>query len=280
MDLAPFYPPRPAESRKGDFGRVVVAGGSERYAGAIAFNALAALRAGVDMVHVVAPRRAADIVATYSPDLITVPCDAPHPEPDVVLALLAGADALVLGGGVERTPEAHDALRDILAACKLPTVADAEALHALVGHETLVQGKPVLLTPHGGEYETLTGEAWPGDLDARKQAAMRTASRFGCTIIVKGRHEVISDGDRLDVDAAGSPYLTKGGYGDLLAGAAAAHLARGQDPYDAARVAAYIVGFAGQLASTESGESTLASDTLARFVHVIPRTTGVNVRPG
>lgn len=272
MDLRPFYPPRPEDSRKGDFGKVLVVGGSPRYAGAPAFNALAALRAGADLVTVVAPHRAADLVASYSPDLITLPVDASHPTLDAVAPLLEGSDALVLGGGVERTPEAHDALRAILRACGLPMVLDAEALRALAGHEALLEGKRALLTPHGGEYQALAGgEKWPGEREPRMEAATRLARRYGATVIVKGRWDVISDGERASVDEAGSPYLTKGGYGDLVAGAAGAMLARGHAPYDAARAAAWLVGRAGEMAAAELGESTLASDALARFPRVLPR---------
>lgn len=276
VDLRAFYPTRPEESRKGDFGRVLVVGGSERYAGACAFNALAALRAGADLAHVVAPRRAADLVAGYGPDLITIPCDAPFPEPHRVAELAKSADALVIGGGVERSAVAHKAMRMILAALDKPAVIDAEALHALAGHDALVAGKPVLLTPHGGEFEALTGSAWPSEAAARESAAKACARRYGATVIVKGRREIVTDGARIAVDEAGSPFLTKGGYGDLLAGAAAAQLARGASPMDAARVAARLVGRAGEMAAEALGESTLASDTLARIPQALAE--GLRVR--
>ena len=92
LNLREFYPSRSTNARKGDFGRVVVCGGSDRYAGCLAFNSLAALRAGADLAIVVAPRRAADIVAGYSPDLITVPCNSPFPDPNTAIELLENAD--------------------------------------------------------------------------------------------------------------------------------------------------------------------------------------------
>lgn len=264
MDLATLYPPRRGDERKGDFGHVLVAGGSERYAGAVAFNALAALRAGADLATVVAPRRAADIVATYSPDLITVPCDSPFPTPATVLGLLDRCDALVLGGGVERTAVAHEALRQVAREWTKPMVLDAEALHA-VKPETL-RGRGALLTPHGGEFRQLAGEAWPDGLEARKAATLALARRWGATVVVKGAQDVVSDGARVHVDAEGSPFLTKGGHGDLLAGVAGALLARKASPFDAAVGATWVVGRAGALAAARLGESTLASDTL----HAIP----------
>src|SRR5438094_3461900 len=91
VNLREFYPSRSNNARKADFGRVVVCGGSDRYAGCLAFNSLAALRAGADLAIVVAPRRAADIVAGYSPDLITVPCSSPYHDPNTAIEVLQNA---------------------------------------------------------------------------------------------------------------------------------------------------------------------------------------------
>lgn len=251
-----LWPPRQADGRKGDHGRVVVAGGSERYSGAPAFNALAALRAGADLATVVAPRRAADIVATFSPDLITIPCDTAWPDARRVAEV--SADALVIGGGIERTEEAHAAIRAIVAAFRGPIVLDAEALYAIAGKPDVLAGKAALLTPHPGEAKVLGAST-----------ARELATRYHSTAIVKGALDAVSDGERNAVDEAGSPFLTKGGYGDLLAGAAGALLARGVKPFEAARGAAWLVGTAGARAAARLGEATLASDALAEFGNVL-----------
>ena len=88
-------------------------------------------------------------------------------------------------------------------------------------------------------------------------------------MIVKGALDFISDGERVAIDREGSPYLTKGGYGDILAGAAGALLARNHTPFEAARVAAYLTGRAGKMAAQKYGEGTLASDTLALLPMII-----------
>ena len=269
LDFKEFYPSRSNDARKGDFGRVVVCGGSDRYAGCLAFNSLAALRAGADLAIVVAPRRAANTVAAYSPDLITVPSDSLFPDPNVALELLENADALVIGCGVARTPESHGALVDIIQGCKTPMVLDAEALHALSVNAGSIKGKKTLLTPNAGEYQVLSGKSWPPTEDARMAAVKSLARQFGTTVIVKGSPDFVSDGQQTYIDPRGSSYMTKGGYGDLLAGVAGAHLARGRAPFDAARIAAFIVGRAAELASAKFGESTLASDVLDFFSLVI-----------
>jgi ADP-dependent NAD(P)H-hydrate dehydratase / NAD(P)H-hydrate epimerase len=269
LDLSRFYHARSKQGRKGDYGRVVIVGGSQTYGGCLAFNALAALRAGADLAIIVAPRRAADIVAGYSPDLITLPCDTPHPDPDVVKKQLARADACVIGCGVQRTSSAHSALLSIVKECQAPIVADAETLHALASKPSYVRGKRMLLTPNVGEFQILAGKAWPSSRAERINAIKALAREFEATIIVKGAEDFISDGERNSIDLNGSAYMTKGGYGDLLAGVAGTMLARGFDPFDTARVAAFIVGRAGELASSRLGEGTLASDALSRIPQVI-----------
>ena len=263
MDFASLWRARRGDERKGDFGTVVIAGGSDRYAGAPAFNALAALRAGADLAIVVAPRRAADVVASYLPDVIAIPCDTPFPEPRVVASLMERADALVVGGGVERSPLAHGGLRRVVQEWGKPMVLDAEALRAVRPED--VRGRPTLLTPHGGEYEAMTDEPWPEGEQARLDAARRTARAWGAALVVKGARDVVADAERARVDEECSPYMTKGGYGDLLAGVAGALLARGASPFDAGAGAAALVGRAGRLAGERLRESTLASDALAAF---------------
>jgi len=238
----------------------------------LAFNALATLRAGADLSIIIAPRRAADIVAGYSPDLITAPCATAFPDPRIARAFLTRADSLIIGCGVTRTRAAHSALVSIIKNCKVPIVADAESLHALASKPNVGDGKRMLLTPNAGEYQLLTGKAWPSSRAERSTAARSLARQYRATVIVKGAEDFISDGTRTHIDHAGSPYMTKGGYGDLLAGVAGALLARGHTPFESAKAAAYIVGRAGEIASKKFGESMLASDVLEILPDVIHHT--------
>src|SRR3989344_4037093 len=73
MDLSKIYSPRPEWSHKGNFGSVLVICGSKMYSGSATLAACGAIRAGCDLVTVVAPQRAADVAANTLPDLITYP---------------------------------------------------------------------------------------------------------------------------------------------------------------------------------------------------------------
>jgi len=120
----------------------------------------------------------------------------------------------------------------------------------------------LVLTPNAGEFQVLAGRPWPPSRKGREASVKSLAKRYQSSVILKGALDFISDGDRVSIDKVGSPYLTKGGYGDLLAGITGALLARGSSPFDAARVAAYMVGRAGEMAAKRFGEGTLASDLL------------------
>jgi len=209
-------------------------------------------------------------VASYSPDLITAPCATAFPDPKVARELLTRADSLIIGCGVTRTRAAHAALLSIIKDCKVPIVADAESLHALASKPNATDRKRILLTPNAGEFQVLTGRAWPSSRTERATAARSLARQYNATVVVKGAEDFISDGTRTHIDHAGSPYMTKGGYGDLLAGVEGALLARGRTPFESAKAAAYIVGRAGEMTSKKLGESMLASDVLEQL-HVIIR---------
>ena len=176
---------------------------------------------------------------------------------------------MILGCGFIRTIAAHKALVAILQDSNCPVVADAEALHALASKPDVCQGKRILLTPNAGEFQVLSKRPWPSSEQERTIAVRQLAKHYHATIIVKGAEDYVTDGTRVHVDHEGSPYLTKGGYGDLLAGVAGALLARGQSPFEAAKAAAYLVGRAGRMASARLRESTLASDALAQLPNVL-----------
>jgi len=268
------YPRRPTDARKGDFGHVLVVGGSPVFHGCLVFNAKGALAAGADLVTVAAPRRAADLAACGNPDLITVPFEASHPDAAArraVLALADRFDAAVVGAGVERTPAAHRGILALVAALEVPLVLDAEALRALAKDPGAIAGRRALLTPHGGEFEALAGDRVADrPLAARKEAVRRAARRLHATVLLKGARDVVSDGRRVAVDPYGSPLMTKGGWGDLLAGVAGALLARGLAPFDAGRHAAAIVGRAGERAGRALGEGAVVS----RALDEVPRAIG------
>lgn len=250
---------RPADSHKGDFGHVLVVGGGP-YAGAPALAGLAALRAGADLATVAVPEAAATAVQSYSPDLIVRPLEGERLDPDdvdTVLELAAERDVVVLGPGLGEADETQAAVAGVLETYDGRGVVDADALRAVPDIDTAAT---LVCTPHQGELREMGGPS-AEDWHERADAVDTYAAELGHTLLVKGTYDVVSDGETSRVNRTGNPGMTVGGTGDVLAGATGGLLCR-LDPVDAAAVAAFANGAAGDRVAEQHGAGLLASDLL------------------
>lgn len=270
-DVKKLFPKRPGWSHKGDFGKLLIIGGSLRYSGSPAFVALAAIRTGTDLTLVAAPQRAADIVARFQPDLITEPMNSEYlcpSEVNHIMELAEWANALVIGGGLDRKPETYKTIRMILKKLKKPCVIDAEALRAVAKHPKLLK-QNFVLTPHENEFQALGGGRPGHKINERAGQVKKLALKLKTVVVLKGHVDVVSDGRRIALNKTGNPYLTKGGTGDTFAGICGALLARGVKPFDAACAAAWINGAAGDLALHRIGPGFFVSEMLDFIPRVI-----------
>ncbi len=250
-------------SKKGDFGRLLVIGGSKSYTGAPTLVAIAALRSGCDLVTVSAPQRSADITAGFSPDLITCPQRCERfgiSQVKRIAELTHDFDAVVLGNGLGKHTDTRGFVNGLLARSRKPCVIDADAL-VMLSEETCLPEKTIL-TPHQGEYFLMTGEKAAIEIRKRSIQARGLAKRMGCTVLLKGGTDIVTDGHSVLKNEAGSPFMTKGGTGDTLAGICGAMLAMNMEPIDAAFCGARINGIAGELAAKRLGPGMLASDVV------------------
>lgn len=274
------YPVRPEEVKKYDYGLLVVIGGSEFYSGSPSLAALAAFRAGVDMVRVIAPKRAADIIASFSPILAAYPLENSHLLKEHLATLLSmteaakdvahGKTAAVIGGGMGRTPETQETILDFLSQASVPVVIDADALHALAKNPAIVQGKPFLLTPNTFEFTLLTGkEVRALSHEERVRVVEEEAARLQTTILLKAKYDIVSNGKETYVNETGSPYMSGGGLGDTLAGICGALVCRQTSLLDAGAIGAYINGKAGEIAAKKMKESLVATDVIEAIPEAI-----------
>jgi len=266
-----IFKPREKWSHKGNFGSLLVIGGSERYSGSPTFNALAAYRTGVDLVTIAALRRAADIIASFSPDLITYPLEGDYLNEthlDDIFVLARSSDAVAIGGGLERNKKTLTTVKKILKKLTLPCVIDADAIHAVATNKKVLR-KNFVIMPHSNEFFVLTGKKPGTNLKKRVNLVKREASKLNCIIVLKGYVDVISDGKKVAINKTGNPFMTVGGTGDTLTGICGALLARKVDPFNAACAACFINGKAGDLAAKKFGEGLMASDLIDEIPKVI-----------
>jgi len=271
-ELRKIYKKREKEVHKYNFGSLLIIGGSKIYSGSPTFNALAALRSGVDLVEIAAPERAANIIASFSPDLITHSLKGDFLKREhlkQIYKILENKTGFVIGGGLGREKETFKAVQKFLSEAKLPGVIDADAIYAVAEKPEIIREKNFVLTPHAYEFFILSGERVLDDLERRKNQVIKVARELKTTILLKGNIDIISDGKHTYLNKTGTPYMTKGGTGDTLAGICGALLARKVNCFESSCCAAYINGRAGELASKKFGESFIASDLLNEIPRVI-----------
>jgi NAD(P)H-hydrate epimerase len=280
--LKDIYKERPKDSKKYDFGLLIVIGGSDFYSGSPALSAMAAFKSGVDMTRIIAPKRAADIIASFSPNLAAYPLEGNWLERKHLATLLTltesaravsyGKTAVVIGGGMGRSEETQNAILDYLSEVSVPVVIDADAIHAIGKKPEIISQKPFLITPHTYEFFVLTGkEVYKLSDEEKIKAVQEEAARLQTTILLKGAIDIISDGKEVALNKTGTPLMIVGGTGDTLAGIAGALLARGIDPFTASQAAAFINGRAGELAGKKLGESMTATDLIEEIPNVLPK---------
>jgi len=258
---------RHAEAHKGDFGRLLVVGGSETFSGAPAFVSLAALRAGVDLVYVAAPHRTAYTISSMSPNLITIKLEGDYLSTrniSVIRRYVENSTAIVMGPGLGLHKDTRDAVKEIIKVAEereTPLLLDADGLKAFAESERKVDS-PLVLTPHAGEYKLLTGREPPNDLNKRAEDVRKTAKKLDAVVLLKGHTDVISDGNRVKLNFTGNPGMTVGGTGDTLSGIIGAFLAWRADPFEAAVAGAFINGAAGDFVRAKKGYHMVSTDLL------------------
>jgi ADP-dependent NAD(P)H-hydrate dehydratase / NAD(P)H-hydrate epimerase len=243
--LRGILPPRSPDGHKGSFGRLLVVAGSERYVGAALLVCSAAIRSGVGLVALAAPRWLRDIVAGQVPEAtyILLPDAGLAGDPENCLAPLEAElpryTALAIGPGLSTeggVPRVVEQLLRRASQLDLPAVVDADALNVLAGAPGWPEwlGERTVITPHLGELARLLGEQVAGN-GAPWSLAGRLAREWRATLVIKGPFTAIGAPTGVWVHAGPNPALATAGTGDVLTGIIGALLARGLSPSDAAR---------------------------------------------
>jgi NAD(P)H-hydrate epimerase len=264
-------PRRGSRSTKFSSGQVVIAGGSRGLTGAVRMSSLAAIRAGAGYATVAVPADLEAIFESSQPEVMSVGC----PGGDGALAP-AGLKAIrkaferaaagVLGPGMGRDPGSVELAREAVAAIEAPLVIDADGLNAFAGEIALLgeRSAPTVLTPHAGELGRLLGRSAEEIAARRLSAAREAATAAGAIVVLKGDDTIVTDGERVAVNALAAPALATAGTGDVLSGITAAMLARGLEPFAAACAAVLAHARAARDAARRIGlaESVIATDVI------------------
>jgi hydroxyethylthiazole kinase-like uncharacterized protein yjeF len=271
-EISPLIAPRPAASNKGNFGHVLVIGGSLGKSGAAAMAGMAALRSGAGLSTVAVPKSILATVAGFHPELMTEPV-AETKAGSISLRALRSLDKLAegktvlgVGPGISRIAETSKLVRAWVRKQDLPIVLDADGLNAFVGHASEISGKgrSLVITPHPGEMARLLGTTIPAVQRDRINVARKFARDHQVIVVLKGHRTLIADpSGEVWVNTTGNPGMATGGTGDVLTGMVAGLLA--QNPkraLEAVIAAVYLHGLAGDVAREQMGEHSLVATDL------------------
>jgi NAD(P)H-hydrate epimerase len=266
-DVKSATKPRPKESRKGDFGKLLIIGGSEVYSGAPTLAGLAALRTGVDLAYIACPEKTAYTIAAISPNLITIKLEGEHLNPTNIPQIkpyIESATAIILGPGLGLHKETRDTTLELIRLIeefKKPLLLDADALKIFAEFKHALQ-TPSVVTPHAGEYKILIKRDAPKNLKEKTEDVRQVAEELNAVILLKGAVDIISDGKRIKLNFTGNPGMTVGGTGDVLSGIVGALLAQGVESFRAAVAGAFINGACGDFAYKDKGSHLVPTDLI------------------
>ena len=265
---ASWLPRRPADGHKGDFGKVLVVGGSVGFTGAPVLAARAALRAGAGLVTVLTHPEAYPVVASGCLEAMARPMPEDYLE---VLSMAEGGDGVLAGPGLGQGPRAAGLVPLLLRRMTGNVVVDADGINLLARHMDVLGERPAgttILTPHDGEFARLGGDLSSGD---RLGAARDFAVRHRCVLVLKGHRTITAWPDgQCFVNPTGNSGMAKGGSGDALGGMILALLGQGLDPGRAAVCAVWLHGRAGDLAAADKGKyGMLPTDLIEQIPYAI-----------
>jgi hydroxyethylthiazole kinase-like uncharacterized protein yjeF len=273
--MAALLPSRAADAHKGHFGHVLVIAGARGYVGAAKLAAEGALRSGAGLVTLAVPDVILDAAAVGLSEAMTQPLRSVAP--GVLGAAAAGRaaslastrDAVVLGPGMT---QADDAARFVDGFLRMPGTAplvlDADGLNAVAaasGDTLRACSRSVVITPHPGEAARLLHRSTASVQGDRVGTAQALLACGASVAVLKGSGTLVAGGEgRLARNTTGGHGLAKGGSGDVLAGLLGGLLAQGMAPYEAACLAVFVHGLAGDIAQARcSARAMLARDLLA-----------------
>ena len=235
------------DSHKGENGQVLIIGGSMHHHGALIFAAEAASKF-CDLAYCLSTKENIPSMKKNSLHSIVDEISIENIE-----SYADKCSSILIGPGLETGENERKLVNDIaINYTEKNLIFDASALR-LLNQKNLHEN--CLVTPHKNEFLSLFGTT------ANEKTLMAEAKKHGCTILLKGRIDLICDGDKIYRNFTGNEGMTVGGTGDMLAGLCAAFASR-NSILDSARAAAFLSGMAGDMIYDEVGANFNAMDVI------------------
>jgi hydroxyethylthiazole kinase-like uncharacterized protein yjeF len=259
---------RAEDSQKYDYGHVLIIGGSAGMVGAPLLSAKAAFRSGAGLVSIASG--IADTIAGLIPECMTkqLPTIA-NDALSSITALISERHVSIIVIGPGLAAEAAELVRSVVQEVKLPVVLDGGGLMAFTDHldllaEAAEHNPDIIITPHSGEYQKLSGTMLAADRKDRADQVSGFAKANKLTVLAKSHVSLVASPDgELFANHTGNPGLATAGSGDALTGIIGALRGQRLTNMQAAAGGVYLLGQAADIAVQSSTEPGLMASDIA-----------------
>ncbi|WP_178985590.1 NAD(P)H-hydrate dehydratase [Winogradskyella helgolandensis] len=255
LEVLPIYKPRKKFAHKGDFGHVMILGGSYGKIGAVNLASRAALSAGAGLVTAYIPKCGYHSLQTAIPEVMVITDDNETHISNINFELKP--TVIGVGVGLGTSEETAKTFEAFLKKNKVPLVIDADGLNIISQHKTLLKllPKQTVLTPHPKELERLIGK-WSSDFEKLEKVKAFT-NKYDVIVLIKGAHSITVNKNKLYINTTGNPGMATGGSGDVLTGVISGLIAQGYTPFAATIFGVYLHGKSADISIEDYGYQSL-----------------------
>lgn len=278
-----MLPERKPHQNKGDFGHVLVIGGSLGMAGSVCMTAESALRSGAGLVTVAVPDVIAPIVSVKLTECMVLPLKSENGNISsdclkTIASFLPKITTIVVGMGGRVCAGLISVLEFLLEEFDGTLILDADGLNILAKRDYLLSKSrkcDLILTPHPKEMSRLLKTTVEEVQDNREDVSKLFSEKYDLCLVLKGQNTLVSYNDKHFVNPTGNVGMAKGGSGDVLAGMIAGFSAQGANPLYASCLGVYLHGLAGDIATLEKTVySLIATDIISYIPNAIKKILG------
>lgn len=289
-DVSVLLPIRKGYSHKGTYGRVLVIAGSKGMSGAAYLAAKAAYRTGAGLVKIVTSESNRIILQTSLPEALFFGYDEEQLSAEeisnAILKELAWATTVIIGPGLGRTETAGMLLDAVIQDVRVPLIVDADAINLLAERLDAIAGNRMtdrltklsellneytVITPHLMELSRLIGVPVQSVIDNLIDTAGLCSYNSKLIYVVKDARTIVTEGNHFYINVSGNNGMATGGSGDVLTGILGALIAQGMEPYEAACLAVYVHGLAGDEAAKDKGVYSMMAGDIVDSIEKITR---------
>lgn len=269
---------RKKDAHKGDFGRVLIIGGSKGMAGSIYLSSRASMRSGTGLTYTIVPKSLETIMSIKLTEEILKFAEDKDKGQFIkeslgdILDSFKDMDVIGIGPGMRFDIDKTYILEEVIKNAKVPLVIDADGINSISENIDILLEKnnEIVITPHPGELSRLLGISIEEIQKNRIFYSKYISKKYNIIIVLKGHHTIVCNKEDIFINHTGNPGMATGGSGDVLTGIITSFIAQGLNPFEASKLGVYIHGLAGDFAKYKKGEyGLIARDILENIPYII-----------